>query len=159
MQPRIRIKSELPVGKKNHPGSTHTKFYRFDWLIQSIIYYWRIIGEGKGRRGLFTFLFWKRGLIRGMEAYLRGGLNRGFTLIIVWLNCRVTSAGKRCRFIKWVTQYRQHFTLSRFNMAWMARTFTTFQREGKSRHHYIIFPCNNLNQYQSKWVIFSGKFV
>ena len=38
LQPRIRIKSELPVGKSiNHPVSVHTKFYSRDWLIQCII--------------------------------------------------------------------------------------------------------------------------
>jgi len=26
------------VNQQNHPGSAHTKFYRRDWLIQSIIY-------------------------------------------------------------------------------------------------------------------------
>ena len=30
MQPRIKNKSELPVGKKNHPGSAHIEFYSRD---------------------------------------------------------------------------------------------------------------------------------
>ena len=38
MQPRIKNKSELPVGTINHPGSVHTKFYSRDWLIQCIIH-------------------------------------------------------------------------------------------------------------------------
>ena len=38
MQPRIKNKSELPVGEVNHPGSVDTKFYSRDWLIQSVIY-------------------------------------------------------------------------------------------------------------------------
>ena len=38
----------------NHPGSVHMKFYSHDWLIQSIIYKWRII-RGRGRRGEVTY--------------------------------------------------------------------------------------------------------
>ena len=36
-----------------HLGSVHMKFYSRDWLIQSIIYWWRIIKGGKG--GLLIF--------------------------------------------------------------------------------------------------------
>ena len=51
MRPRIKNKSELLVGTINHPGSVHGKFYRRDWLIQSIIYLWRIFRGGEGGEG------------------------------------------------------------------------------------------------------------
>ena len=37
MQPRIRMKSELPVGKIDHPGSVHTKLLQ-SWLINTVYY-------------------------------------------------------------------------------------------------------------------------
>ena len=51
----------------NHPRSVHTKFYSRDWLIQSIIYYWRIIRGGERKGSLI-----ERGAYQRKGSYLRG---------------------------------------------------------------------------------------
>ena len=60
MQPRIKKKPNFQLRWIRYPESVHTKFYSRDWLIQSIIYYWRII-RGRGEGGLLTFFPRKEG--------------------------------------------------------------------------------------------------
>ena len=57
MQPRIRIKSQLPVGEYTILDQSHTKFYSRDWLLQSFINFIceEQSGEGSGlnREGVY----------------------------------------------------------------------------------------------------------
>ena len=76
MQPRIRIKSELPVGKLTILAQSTRSFTVVNDLYSaSFISYGGLNGE-RGGGGLFNFLplkRWQEGFIRGRGAYLRGG--------------------------------------------------------------------------------------
>ena len=63
MHPRIRTKSELPelVIEPFCLSPVHTEVLWSRLIVQSIIYWWRIIREENGGRGLTNFLPQKRG--------------------------------------------------------------------------------------------------
>ena len=92
MQPSIRVKSELPVGKYTTPDQSARSF---TVVIDNKVYHLLVknheLGEGKGG-GFLTFFPRIEGLIRGSGLNLRGGegLNKGFTVIGIIIKKRTS---------------------------------------------------------------------